>query len=48
MKSTLINLENGYLLNGSKMWITNGSINGKLGDDYLIYAKHEGGLSMVV
>ena len=28
-----------YVLNGSKMWITNGYVNGELGDLYLVYAK---------
>lgn len=31
-----------YVLNGQKMWITNGAISdGELGDIFLVYAKHE-------
>lgn len=31
---------NGYILNGSKMWITNGTISGtETGDVFLVYAK---------
>jgi hypothetical protein len=28
-----------YVLNGTKMWITNGVINGETGDAFLVYAK---------
>ena len=29
-----------YVINGSKMWITNGTVDGKTtGDVYLVYAK---------
>jgi isovaleryl-CoA dehydrogenase len=35
-----------YTLNGSKMWITNGSIDGKdTGDTFLVYAKTDSSLS---
>ena len=53
MKSNLKPANGDYngdlILNGSKMWITNGSINGELGDHFLVYAQTgDLGLSMVI
>ena len=42
MKTSAVydSLRNGYLLNGTKMWITNGTITGKeTGDLFLVYAR---------
>ena len=39
MKTTLTEENDYFILNGSKMWITNASINGSLGDVFLVYAK---------
>ena len=44
MKSKLVDDGDNMILNGSKMWITNGNI----GDAFLIYANHNNGLSMVI
>lgn len=32
-------LTSSYILNGTKMWITNGVVNGETGDAFLVYAK---------
>ena len=43
MSTTVREVEEGYLLNGAKMWITNGVIDDReLGDIFLVYARFEG------
>merc|ERR1719191_534723 len=40
MKTTAKKVGNEYIINGAKMWITNGTIDGKeTGDCYLVYAR---------
>jgi isovaleryl-CoA dehydrogenase len=48
MKTNIKEKDDHYILNGSKMWITNASINGVLGDVFLVYANSNKGLSMVI
>ncbi|MGB5348159.1 MAG: acyl-CoA dehydrogenase family protein [Polyangiales bacterium] len=43
MQTTAARKGDGYVLNGAKMWITNGAISDtELGDTYLVYARMEG------
>ncbi|MDH3654313.1 MAG: acyl-CoA dehydrogenase family protein [Myxococcales bacterium] len=43
MQTTAVRKGDTYVLNGAKMWITNGAINdSELGDTYLVYARMEG------
>ncbi len=43
MQTTAQRVEAGYLLNGEKMWITNGVLNdGEMGDVFLVYARTSG------
>ena len=43
MRTSATPVEGGFLLSGSKMWITNGAIDDEtLGDIFLIYAREEG------
>ncbi len=43
MQTTAVRKGDTYVLNGAKMWITNGAINDtELGDTYLVYARMEG------
>ncbi len=43
MATSAKKVEGGYLLNGAKMWITNGAVDDEtLGDVFLVYARQEG------
>lgn len=43
MQTTAKRVDDGYLLNGEKMWITNGVLNdGEMGDVFLVYARTSG------
>lgn len=43
MRTTATSVDGGYLLNGAKMWITNGAIDDEtLGDVFLVYARLDG------
>ncbi len=58
MKTNAVKKGHHYILNGRKMWITNGNINGgrsecsrstiELGDTFLVYARTEHGISMFI
>ena len=48
MKTTATRKGDVYLINGRKMFITNGAINGELGDAFLVYAKVDGKLTSFV
>ena len=48
MKTTATRKGDVYLLNGRKMFITNGAVNGELGDAFLVYAKVDGKLTSFV
>jgi len=40
MRTTAVKKDGGYVINGAKMWITNGTIDGQTtGDAYVVYAK---------
>ncbi|OAO12249.1 isovaleryl-CoA dehydrogenase [Blastocystis sp. ATCC 50177/Nand II] len=48
MRTTAVRKGKEYVLNGRKMWITNGAVNGELGDAFLVYAKVDGKITSFI